>query len=197
MTLDKRKRGCTLAGWPFGLGKELGQSSSLTWPCSIWVVGVKGWKLVVGVNEEQGGVDSNSLWRSLILCRSSFKYSIASPRIEALSIYYHKKCKWINRVIILYILSFFRVVLLFILFQKNCFYEFTTYENDSLCFFESEFWNQAFRYEDKNDFTINWDLYERDFYWTLDALYGRHILSGLEIYIFLFSTEWSSKSNLS
>lgn len=57
----------TLAGWPFGLGNELGQSSSLIRLCKVGGVGVKGWKVVVGVNAEPGGVDSNSLWRSLIL----------------------------------------------------------------------------------------------------------------------------------
>lgn len=74
----------TLAGWPFGPGNELGQSSSLTRLGRVSGVGVKGWKLVGGGALE--GDDSSSLCRSLILCRSSFKYSIASPRIEALSI---------------------------------------------------------------------------------------------------------------
>lgn len=91
INFSSQKEVCTLAAWPFGLGNELGQSSSLMRPGRVGGVGVKGWKLVVGVNEEPGGVDSNSLWRSLILCRSSFKYSIASPRIEALSICQHKE----------------------------------------------------------------------------------------------------------
>lgn len=84
----EEKKIITLAGWPFGLGNELGHSLSLIWLGRVDGVGVKGWKLV-GVKEEPGGVDSNSLWRSLILCRSSFKYSIASPRIDALSICHH------------------------------------------------------------------------------------------------------------
>jgi hypothetical protein len=90
INLQSQREAFTLAAWPFGLGNELGQSSSLIRLGSVGGVGVKGWKLVVGVNEEPGGVDSNSLWRSLILCRSSFKYSMASPRIEALSICKHK-----------------------------------------------------------------------------------------------------------
>jgi hypothetical protein len=83
-TITRTSKNFTLAGWTFGLGK-LGQSSSLM---RLGRVGVKGWKvLAVGVNADPGGSDSNSLWRLLILCRSSFKYSIASPRIEALSIW--------------------------------------------------------------------------------------------------------------
>ena len=69
----QHKEEFTLAGCPFGLGNELGQSSSLIRLGKVAGVGVKGWKLVVGVSEELGGFDSNSLWRSLILCRSSFK----------------------------------------------------------------------------------------------------------------------------
>lgn len=84
--MRNKKASLTLAGWPFGLDNELGQSSSLIRQGRVGGVGVKGWKLVVGVSDEPGGVDSSSLWRLLILCRSSFKYSIASPRIEALSI---------------------------------------------------------------------------------------------------------------
>lgn len=84
------QKNITLAGWPLGLGNELGHSSSLIRHGSVGGVGVKGWKLETGVSEEPTGVDSNSLCRSLILCRSSFRYSIASPRIEALSIYQTK-----------------------------------------------------------------------------------------------------------
>lgn len=51
----------TLVGWFFGLGKELGHSSSLTREGKVGGVGVKGWKLVVvGGKNEPGGVDSSS-----------------------------------------------------------------------------------------------------------------------------------------
>lgn len=79
----------TLGSWLFGLGSELDRSSSLTRHGSVGGVGVNGWKLGVAADpgkEEPDGVDSSSLWRSLILCRSSFKYSIASPRMDARSI---------------------------------------------------------------------------------------------------------------
>lgn len=90
----------TLAAWPFGLGIELGQISSFIRLGRVGSVGVEGWKLVVADSEEPGGVDSNSLWRSLILCRSSFKYSIASPRIEALSI-----CQQVRTNLIIFLIS--------------------------------------------------------------------------------------------
>jgi len=51
----------TLAGWPLGLGNELGHSSSLIRPGNEDGVGVKGWKLEAGVSEDPAGVDSNSL----------------------------------------------------------------------------------------------------------------------------------------
>ena len=80
---QKRASNITLTGWPLGLGNELRQSSSCI---RVGKLGVKGWRKLE-VNEEPAcGVDSNSLWRSPILCRSSFKYSTASPSIEALSI---------------------------------------------------------------------------------------------------------------
>lgn len=60
-------------GWVLGLSKELGQSSSLTRQGRVDGVGVNGWKLVEAGSKEPGGADSSSLWRSLILCRSSFK----------------------------------------------------------------------------------------------------------------------------
>lgn len=52
----------TLAGWPLGLGNELGHSSSLMRLLGIEDgVGVNGWKLEAGVSEDPAGVDSNSL----------------------------------------------------------------------------------------------------------------------------------------
>jgi hypothetical protein len=51
----------TLAGWPLGLGNELGHSSSLIRLGNEDGVGVKGWKLEAGVSEDPAGVDSNSL----------------------------------------------------------------------------------------------------------------------------------------
>lgn len=86
------KFGLTVACCPVGLGNEPGQSSSFTWPGNVCNVGVDGLKLAdVGPTSEELGADSSSLWRSLILCRSSFRYSIASPRIEALSIYHSRR----------------------------------------------------------------------------------------------------------
>lgn len=81
----------TLAGWPLGLSSELGQSSSLIRLGKVSGVGVNGWKLGVGASELPAGTDSSSLWRSLILCRSSLRYSMASPKIEALSICHTRK----------------------------------------------------------------------------------------------------------
>lgn len=77
-----------MAGRLFELGKGLEHNSSLTRHGNVGGVGVKGWKLGidVGGREELGGIESSSFWRSLILCKSSFRYSMASPRIEALSI---------------------------------------------------------------------------------------------------------------
>lgn len=77
-------------GWLLGLGNEPGQISSLTRQGKVGIVGVNGWKLEVGCNKDWGVIDSSSFWRSLILCSNSFKYSIASARIEALSIYQQK-----------------------------------------------------------------------------------------------------------
>jgi hypothetical protein len=83
------KEQLTLAGWLLGLGRLVGQSSSLTLDGRVGRVGVRGLKLVpVGVEggSEEGGVDSSSLCKSFIFWSSSFKYSIASPKIDALSI---------------------------------------------------------------------------------------------------------------
>lgn len=78
----------TLGCWEVGLGNALGHSSSFTRDGRVGSVGVRGWKLVgVGGSEAVEGGDSSSFWRSLIFCSSSFRYSIASPRMEALSIY--------------------------------------------------------------------------------------------------------------
>lgn len=81
----------TRAGCPVGpdrgLGNGLWASSSLKRAGNPGGVGVKGRKLVDGVRDELAvGVDSSSLLRSFIFCRSSFKYSIASPSIDVLSI---------------------------------------------------------------------------------------------------------------
>ena len=89
--IKNTKHKLTFAGWPLGLGNELEQSSSLIRDGKFGKVGVKGWQFVVWFNDE-GGVDSSSLWRSFIFCNSSFKYSIASPSIDARSI-----CKCIRK----------------------------------------------------------------------------------------------------
>lgn len=84
----QREHILTLGCWEVGLGNALGHSSSFTRDGRVGSVGVRGWKLVgVGGSEAVEGDDSSSFWRSLILCSSSFRYSIASPRMEALSIY--------------------------------------------------------------------------------------------------------------
>ena len=46
---NDKARSLTLAGWPFELDNELGQSSSLIRQGRVGGVGVKGWKLMLGV----------------------------------------------------------------------------------------------------------------------------------------------------
>lgn len=83
-----RKQVLTLGCCEVGLGNALVHSSSFTRDGRVGSVGVRGWKLVgVGGSEAVEGGDSSSFCRSLIFCSSSFRYSIASPRMEALSIY--------------------------------------------------------------------------------------------------------------
>ena len=84
----QREHILTLGCWEVGLGNALGHTSSFTRDGRVGSVGVSGWKLVgVGGSEAVEGDDSSSFWRSLIFCSSSLRYSIASPRMEALSIY--------------------------------------------------------------------------------------------------------------
>jgi hypothetical protein len=81
----------TLGCLEVGLGNALGHSSSFTRDGRAGSVGVRGRKLVgVGGSEavEAGDADdSTSFWSSSIFRSSSFRYSIASPRMEALSIF--------------------------------------------------------------------------------------------------------------
>ena len=60
---------------PWKKEKEKKKSKPYSCLLAIGVVGVNGWKLdEVGGKDPGGvGVDSSSLWRSLILCKSSFR----------------------------------------------------------------------------------------------------------------------------